>query len=204
MSVVVHSRRLHFFTTSSYVQHSVNFVNLVCVRAMKVMTENGARRPYVRSKTWHTLRSGRLWWRRQSAIGRPSRERCLAFSSLTLTRRRLVDDSQYYDRIYFNPLDARSWYTDFAQTSLRRQKSVYRRHGMSTRVPEVCIPTARCINARPEVGIQTLFSNAYWHRNAQVIEIQTRQQLKNNFFHETQRIFMNKFCIWTPSGQRTS
>ena len=81
--------------------------------------------------------------------------------------------------------------------------------------PEVGIPSARYVNARarsryadgtvyqcrpPEVCIQTLFSNAYWHRNARVIEIQTRQQLKNNFVHETQRIFMNKFCIWTPSG----
>ena len=46
-----------------------------------------------------------------------------------------------------------------------------------------------------EVGIPTLFSNAYWHLNARVIEIQTRQQLNNNFSHETQRIFVNKFCI---------
>ena len=61
-----------------------------------------------------------------------------------------------------------------------------------------------CQRQVSEAGIPALFSNAYWHRNAQVIEIQTRQQLKNNFFHETQRIFMNKFCIWTPSGQRTS
>ena len=90
------------------------------------------------------------------------------------------------------------------QTSLRRQKLVYRRHGMSTPVPEVCIPTARCINARRQKSVYRLFSNAYWHRNARFIEIQTRQQLKNNFFHETQRIFMNKFCIWTPSCQCTS
>ena len=41
----------------------------------------------------------------------------------------------------------------------------------------------------------TLFSNAYWHLNARVIEIQTRQQLKNNFSHETQRIFVNKFAF---------
>ena len=34
----------------------------------------------------------------------------------------------------------------------------------------------------PEVGIPALFSNAYWYRNARIIEIQTRQQLKNNFF----------------------
>ena len=34
----------------------------------------------------------------------------------------------------------------------------------------------------PEVGILTLFSNAYTHRNARVIEIQTRQQLTIIFF----------------------
>ena len=34
--------------------------------------------------------------------------------------------------------------------------------------------------------------------------MQTRQQLKNNLFHETQRIFVNTFCIWTPSGQVTN
>ena len=61
-----------------------------------------------------------------------------------------------------------------------------------------------CQRQASEVSIPTLFSNAYWHLNARVIEIQTRQQLKNNFSHETQRIFVNKFCIWTPSGQRTS
>ena len=48
-----------------------------------------------------------------------------------------------------------------------------------------------------DAGIPALFSNAYWHLNARVIEIQTRQQLKK-------RIFVNKFCIWTPNGQRTS
>ena len=55
-----------------------------------------------------------------------------------------------------------------------------------------------------EAGIPALFSNAYWNLNARVIEIQTRQQLKNNVSHETQLIFVNKFCIWTPSGQRSS
>ena len=50
----------------------------------------------------------------------------------------------------------------------------------------------------------TLFSTAAWHQNARIIEIQTRQQLKYNLFHETQRIFVNKFYIWTPNGQRTS
>ena len=47
----------------------------------------------------------------------------------------------------FNPLDARSRYTDFAQTSLRHQKSVYRWHGISTPLPEADIPVARYINA---------------------------------------------------------
>ena len=42
-----------------------------------------------------------------------------------------------------NPLDARSRYTDLAQTSLRRQKSVYRRHCKSTPPPESGIPAAR-------------------------------------------------------------
>ena len=44
---------------------------------------------------------------------------------------------------FVNTLDARSRYIDFAQTSLRRQKSVYRRHGILTHAPEVGIPTAR-------------------------------------------------------------
>ena len=77
-----------------------------------------------------------------------------------------------------NSLDARSWYTDFAQTSLRHQKSVYHQHGMLTPVPEVGIPTARYTNARRQKSVYRLCSNAYWHRNARVIEIQTRQQLK--------------------------
>ena len=95
--------------------------------------------------------------------------------------------------LYLNSLDARSRYTDCANFPTP---------------PEVGIPSARYVNARarsrytdgtvyqrqsPEVGIQTLFSNAYWPRHARVIEIQTRQQMKNNSFHETQRIFMNKF-----------
>ena len=81
-------------------------------------------------------------------------------------------------------------YTDLAQTSLWRRKPVYLRHG--------------CQLQASNAGIPALFSTADWHRHARVIEIQTRQQLKNNCSHETQRIFMNKFCIWTPSGQRTS
>ena len=46
-----------------------------------------------------------------------------------------------------NPLDARSRYPDFAQTSLLRQNAVYRRHGMLPHAPEVGIPAARCITA---------------------------------------------------------
>ena len=45
-----------------------------------------------------------------------------------------------------NPLDAKSRYTDFAQTSLRCQKSVYRWHGISTQPPEAGIPAAWYIN----------------------------------------------------------
>ena len=56
----------------------------------------------------------------------------------------------------FNSLDARSRYTDFAQTSLRRQKSVYRRHGMLTHAPEVDIQTARCINASRQKSVYRL------------------------------------------------
>ena len=61
-----------------------------------------------------------------------------------------------------------------------------------------------CHSQSSHAGIPALFSTAYWHQNAGVIEIQTRQQLKNNLFHEIQQIFVNKFCIWTHSGQRTS
>ena len=46
-----------------------------------------------------------------------------------------------------------------------------------------------CQRQASDAGIPALFSNAYWHVNARVIEIQTRQQLKNNFSHETQHIF---------------
>ena len=85
--------------------------------------------------------------------------------------------------------------------------------------PEYGIPSERFVTAcagrrytcgtvynrpPPEYGIQCLFSNAYWSQHSGVIELQTRQQLKNNCFRETQRIFMNKFCSWTPSGQRMS
>ena len=81
-------------------------------------------------------------------------------------------------------------YTGFAQTSPWRCTPVYR----------------LCANfpMASHDGIPALFSKAYWPQNARVIEIQTRQKLKNNLFHETQRIFVNNFCIWTPSSQRTS
>ena len=46
-----------------------------------------------------------------------------------------------------NPLDARSRYTDFVETSLRHQKSVYRLHGISTPPPKSGIPAAWYINA---------------------------------------------------------
>ena len=71
---------------------------------------------------------------------------------------------------------------------------------LTLRTSEAGIPTLRklpygvrsrytcgtvCQSQAPEVDVPTLFSNAYRHRNARVIEIQTRQQLKNNFFLET-------------------
>ena len=56
--------------------------------------------------------------------------------------------SEYHGNVMeFNPFDARSRYTDFAQTSLRRQKAVYRRYDMLLHAPEVGIPAARCIYA---------------------------------------------------------
>ena len=76
---------------------------------------------------------------------------------------------------------ARSRYTGGTVINATGQKPVYRRYGYQ--------------RYRPEAGIPDLFSNAYWHRNAQVIEIQTRQQLKNNYFHETQRIFMKNVAF---------
>ena len=85
---------------------------------------------------------------------------------------------------------AKSRYTGGTVINATGQRPVYRRHGSQ--------------RPRLEASIPDLFSNAYWHRNARVIEIQTRQQLKNNYFHEIQQIFMHKFCIWTPSGQRKS
>ena len=38
-----------------------------------------------------------------------------------------------------------------------------------------------CQRQALHASIPALFSKVYWHQNAQVIEIQTRQQLKNNF-----------------------
>ena len=52
-----------------------------------------------------------------------------------------------FEFCYYCPLDARSRYTDFAQTSIRRQKAVYRRHAMLPHAPDVGIPVARCITA---------------------------------------------------------
>ena len=85
----------------------------------------------------------------------------------------------------FNPLDAGRRYTCISQPLKRRQTPVYRGYVN--------------IQASPDPGIPVSFSNVSWHLNSRVIDIQTRQQLNNNYFHETQRIFMNKFCIWTPS-----
>ena len=41
----------------------------------------------------------------------------------------------------------------------------------------------------PADRIQSLFSNAYWPQNSGVIEIQTRQLLKNNCFRETANFY---------------
>ena len=57
---------------------------------------------------------------------------------------------------WFNTLDARSRSTDFAQTSLRHQKSVDRRHGISTPAPEVGRPTALYINASRQKSVDWL------------------------------------------------
>ena len=70
---------------------------------------------------------------------------------------------------------ARSRYTGGTVINATGQRPVYWRHGSQ--------------RPRPEAGIPDLFSNAYWHRNAQVIEIHTRQQLKNNYFHETPNFY---------------
>ena len=51
-----------------------------------------------------------------------------------------------------------------------------------------------CQRQASEVGIPALFSDSYWHLNTWVVEIQARQQLKNIFPHETQRIFV-KFLL---------
>ena len=54
---------------------------------------------------------------------------------------RFINRSTYI----LNPLDARRRYTDFAQTSLRRQTVVYRPNGSLPHAPEDGIPAARCI-----------------------------------------------------------
>ena len=43
--------------------------------------------------------------------------------------RYLISTISDYSDMFINPYDVGSRYTDFVQTSLRRQKSVYRRHG---------------------------------------------------------------------------
>ena len=52
---------------------------------------------------------------------------------------------QKTDILAINPLDARRRYTDFAQTSLRRQTVVYRPNGSLSHAPEDGIPAAWCI-----------------------------------------------------------
>ena len=88
--------------------------------------------------------------------------------------------------------------------TLRTSELVYRLCANFPVASHADIPALRKLPGASHAGILALFSKAYWHQNARVIEIQTRQQLKNNLFHETQRMFVNKFCIWTTSGQRTS
>ena len=58
-----------------------------------------------------------------------------------------------------------------------------------------------CQRQASDAGIPASFSTADWHRHARVIDIQTRQQLKNNCFHETQRIFMN--TVYRRNGMST-
>ena len=52
-----------------------------------------------------------------------------------------------------------------------------------------------CQRQASEAGISALFSNSYWHLSARVIELQTRQQLKNNFSHERQQILWTSFAF---------
>ena len=86
------------------------------------------------------------------------------------------------------PYDARSRYTVGTVYQCHCQKPIYRRHGIST--PQArsrytgfifyCILVPECQSHTDKTATETIC------------------------FHETQRIFMNKFCILTPSGQRTS
>ena len=75
-----------------------------------------------------------------------------------------------------------------AQTSLRRQKSVYRMHGSQRQAQKSVYHWHGMSTPGARSRYTDFFSNAYRHRNTRVIEIQTRQQLKNNFSHETQPI----------------
>ena len=104
------------------------------------------------------------------------------------------------------PVASARRYTGFVQTSLWRRTPVYRLCANFSVASHAGIPGARYVNARRHTPVYKLcflmLTGTSWL--ARVIEIQTKQQLKNNLFHETQRICVNKFCIWTPSGQRTS
>ena len=62
----------------------------------------------------------------------------------------------YIHEDQLNTLDARSRSTDFAQTSLRCQKSVDRRHGISTPAPEVGRPTEWYIIASRQKSVDRL------------------------------------------------
>ena len=97
---------------------------------------------------------------------------CRFIASLTL---RTSEDS--IPALHKLPCGVARRYTGFAQTSLWRRTPVYR--------PCANFPVAS------HAGIPALFSKAYWHQNAQVIEIQTRQQLKNIFFP------WNSEFLWT-------
>ena len=59
-------------------------------------------------------------------------DNCVCVCIWACERMHLKDNYCQQLFINFNPLDARRRYTGFAQTSLRRQTPVYRRHGIST------------------------------------------------------------------------
>ena len=83
----------------------------------------------------------KLWWNVEYDSGKVQQQAVNCFHSASE---------------YFNTLDARSQSTNFAQTSLRRQKSVDCWHGISTPAPEVGRPTARYINARRQKSVDRL------------------------------------------------